>query len=187
MSLIFFEVMMIVALLVNAITWIVPFNGTLSDQFEGSVFAATFERTNFCAFLLMIYQLLYLLKRVEYQINPKFSTPHQVLVELRRNLIMGRIFISISALMVVFILIISIVFLASPNSHSNAIDIIYFLVGFGFFFLNLFIMYQFLKMARFYIEILVHGQEISLWQSYAFLISNMTIIFIALFRYFVHG
>lgn len=42
-------------------------------------------------------------------------------------------------------------------------------------------------MARFYIGILVHGQEISLWKSYSFVACNLAIIFITLFRYFVHG
>lgn len=141
MSLISFEFMMVVALLINGITWIVPINSSLEDQFLGSAIAATYERTNFCVFLLIMYQLLYLLKRVEYQINPKFSTPYQVLVELRRNLIIGRTFILISALMIVFILIIGIIFLASPSSGSNAIDIIYFIVCFAFFFINMYILY----------------------------------------------
>ena len=70
---------------------------------------------------------------------------------------MERVYLSINVVIVVFILIISVIFVADPDSHANEIDLVYFIVGFAFFFFNLLILFQLGKMANFYINVLSHS------------------------------
>ena len=135
-----FQMMIVVSWLVNILAWTIPINNEITQQFRGCVFAATFERTNFCLFLIIMYKLLYSLKRVEFQINPKFTSPETVLKALKRHQKIERVFITISALIVIFILVISISFMVNTSGGSNSTDIIYFFLGFAFFLLNLFIL-----------------------------------------------
>lgn len=134
-----------------------------------------------------MYKLLYLLKRVEYQINPKFESTQRVLLELRHNTVIETTFLTTSIVILIFILTITIVFLINPDSHSNGLDFTYFFVCFAFFFLNLYIIFQFWKMAQFFTEILSHSKEISVTKSKVFLYLNVSTIVITLFRYYVHG
>lgn len=77
--------MIFVSWIINLLAWAIPLNDSVIDQFEGCVLAATFERTNFCIFLIIMYKLLYSLKRVEFQINPKFTSPEMVCKVLRKH------------------------------------------------------------------------------------------------------
>lgn len=90
-------------------------------------------------------------------------------------------------MIVIFILIISISFMVNTSGTSNTPDIVYFILGFAFFFLNLFILAQFAEMSLFFIEILSYSQEISKRKAIALLVTNLLVIVITLFRYFVHG
>ena len=70
---------------------------------------------------------------------------------------------------------------------GDTIDIIYFCLGFAFFFLNLCIMGEFTRMYSFFIKILSVSQELSQRRAIALLVVNNVVIAISLFRYFVHG
>ena len=181
-----FAILMIMAWIVNLLTWVIPYNSPLTDQFYGCVIAATYERTNFCIFLIIQYHLLYLLKRVEYQINPKFDSADQVLRELRKNEIIERTYLSISGVSVIFILVISIEFIERAGG-ANTLDIIYFFVCFAFFVFNIFLIFKFSNMAFFYIKLLSYSDEVSVKKSKMIIVFNVGVIVISLFRYFVHG
>ena len=134
-----------------------------------------------------MYKLLYLLKRVEYQINPKFQNTIKILNELKHNQFLETLFLTTSLIITVFILVISIYFLTAPTQPSNKLDIIYFAVGFVYVILNIVILGQFCKMAWFYIKILSYNNEISARKAKIFVVLNMVTILITLFRYYVHG
>ena len=62
----FFEVMLVALVFINLLSWTIPINEDVISQFRGCVLASTFERTNFCVFLILMYKLMYSLKRVEF-------------------------------------------------------------------------------------------------------------------------
>lgn len=77
--------------------------------------------------------------------------------------------------------------MADAAGEGDSIDIIYFMLGFTFFFLNLFILAEFSRMYIFFIKILSVSQELSEKMAIAMLVVNFAVIAISLFRYFVHG
>lgn len=153
--LILFEVLLLMATVNNAfMSWGV-LDEPLSVQYRAYVETFIYDNINGSLFLLLFYKVLYTFKAVEVQVNPKYESAEAVLDTLKKYKVTECIILSLNGIIALSSIILWIKFSFRVQGESQKVyNIIYTVIVYVNFSLNLYMVCYFHRMAMFYVRTL---------------------------------
>ena len=93
--LVMFEILFTFGTINNGVTLYILSEQKSSDQFRYVQYINLYEKVSYSLFLVLTYKVLFVLKRVEFQMNTTFKSVNQVTYELRKLIIIERFYLFI--------------------------------------------------------------------------------------------
>ena len=118
---------------------------------------STFVRVNLAINLILMYKILFLLKRVELQINPKYQTAQEILKILTKMVKTERIYLAINTTLVILMILFdrSVI----PDYFERIERYFFYILSFMMLILDIYLNYFFYRMISFFLNIMIKSTK----------------------------
>lgn len=151
-TLLLFELLLIAAWINTGVMYWAFTSSTLRTRYLAYVETFVFDNINGSIFLILFFKVLFTFKQVEVQINPKYESADRILETLQKFRVTERLTLSIKAVMA--LLAVTMWVTSHKSNEQKVIQFVNTIVIYSLFFLNLYLVSYFHRMAMFYINTL---------------------------------
>lgn len=183
---VFFAVMLFVRFVsMFLFAFIVP-RRNKEESFSNGMWEIEIEQCIISFVIMDFYYLMFALKRVEMQVNPRTDSVQKILSMIRKQRLLEVTFLSLTALTVICIFVFRI-FMYNDFDGFMYWAVVWIILGFSSFVVNIYIIIYFVRMASFLMGVLGVKININNRRTKIFISVLTTMLIISLFFHYVYS